>query len=52
MFAVREVPDMRTFLRIVVATLLAWTVGSLPACGTMGSGHMYNLIEAPTTTST
>jgi hypothetical protein len=33
--------------RIVVATLLAFAVGSVPACGTMGGGGMKYLWEPP-----
>ena len=36
----------RTF-RILVATLLAFAVGSVPACGTMGGGGMKYLWDPP-----
>jgi len=33
--------------RIVVAAVLAFAVGSLPACGTMGGGGMKYIVEPP-----
>ena len=34
-------------VKIVVAALLAFAVGSVPACGTMGGGGMKYLWEPP-----
>lgn len=33
--------------RMIVATVLACAVGSIPACGTMGGGGMKYLVEPP-----
>jgi len=37
---------MRT-LKWLVSMALAWTVGSLPACGTMGGGGMKGYLAEP-----
>ena len=45
---------MRSILRAfrtAVATLLALTIASLPACGTMGGGGMHYFIEPAATAS-
>ncbi len=37
---------MRT-LKWLISVALAWALGSLPACGTMGGGGMKYLVEPP-----
>lgn len=37
--------------KMIVATVLACAVGSLPACGTMGGGGMKYLVEPPASAS-
>ena len=38
-------------IRKLAALVLAWTVGSLPACGTMSGGGMKYLVESPPSVS-